>query len=150
MTSNTKAEKAIVTSERTAWLTGYDNLNSLLVQHGFSQLSAIGHVDGFTRLCYVHAGVFSKDYSSDYWHWYTLSDGGFFICPRTEKTYRIEVYSNHYQGEMSAQALGITVSLYALCAMAESGYGFFIELYQRLRGYALQHPEGAEIGAAID
>ncbi len=51
---------------------------------------------------------------------------------------------------MSAVALGLTVSLYALCFLAESGHDFFIESYYRLRNFALDHPEGASIAGAID
>ncbi|AHG20659.2 hypothetical protein Z042_14315 [Chania multitudinisentens RB-25] len=101
-------------------------------------------------MCYAYSRRFSQDYGGDFWHWYTQSDSGFFICPQTEKTYRIEVNSNYYKGEMSAQALGMTVSLYALCVLAESGHDFFIESYHRLRDFAVRHPEWAAIRGAID
>lgn len=150
MTQATKAEISAVTAENTEWMTGFYNLVSVLVQQGFSQDSATLHVVSFTQMCYAYARKFSQDYGSDFWHWYTQSDGGFFVCPQTEKTYRIEVRSNYYQGEMSAQALGLTVSLYALCVLAESGHDFFIESYHLLRSFALAHPEGMAIAGAID
>ncbi|MFC0226494.1 antirestriction protein [Serratia aquatilis] len=150
MTQTTKAETPVVTAEITEWMTSYYSLASVLVQQGFSPDSATRHVYSFTEMCYAYARQFSQDYGGDFWHWYTQSDGGFFICPQTEKTYRIEVTSNYYQGEMSAQALGLTVSLYALCVLAESGHDFFIESYHRLRGFALAHPEGMAIAGAID
>lgn len=154
MTQMTKTETPVVTVENTDWMTGFYNLVSVLVQQGFSQDSATLHVVSFTQMCYAYARKFSQDYGEDYggdfWHWYTQSDGGFFVCPQTEKTYRVEVHSNYYQGEMSAQALGMTVSLYALCVLAESGHDFLIESYHRLRDFAVRHPEWAAIGGAID
>lgn len=149
MTQTTAAETP-VTAEITEWMTSYYNLVSVLVQQGLSPDNASLQVIKFTELCYAYARKFSKDYGGGFWHWYTQSDGGFFICPQTEQTYRIEVNSNYYQGEMSAVALGLTVSLYALCFLAESGHDFFIESYYRLRNFALDHPEGAAIAGAID
>lgn len=150
MTQTTTAEIPAVTAEIKEWMTSCYSLVSILAQQGFSPDSANFHVIKFTELCYAFARKFSQDYGGDFWHWYTQSDGGFFVCPQTEKTYRIEVNSNYYQGEMSAQALGMTVSLYALCVLAESGHDFFIENYHRLRGFALSHPEGMAIAGAID
>lgn len=139
-----------VTVEKINWDKGYNGFSSMMMQHGFSQDESFVAVIAFTRLCYGYARKFSQDYQGDFWCWYTQSDEGFFICPQTEKTYRIEVHSNYYCGEMSTQALGITVSLYALCIMAESGHAFFIENYHRLRDFAVRHPEWSAIGSAID
>lgn len=150
MTHTTQATPSVTAAVNKHWDTGYDGLITTITAQGFSPDKAAFYTLMFTRQCYNHAHRFSQDYGGGFWHWYTQSDGGFFICPQTEKTYRIEVCSNYYQGEMSAQALGITVSLYALCIMAESGHEFFIESYHRLRDYAVQHPEWAAIGGAID
>ncbi|WP_127958523.1 antirestriction protein [Serratia microhaemolytica] len=110
----------------------------------------------FNDLCFRFARQFCDDYLIDSWDWYTLSNGGFFICPKTEKTYRISVQSNYYQGEMSAQALGITVSLFALCALAELAHDknqedeYFTECYHWLRDYSFDVRESFAIAGAID
>jgi hypothetical protein len=139
-----------VTLEKIDWDKGYNGFASIMMQHGFSQDESFITAIAFTRLCYGYARKFSQDYQGDFWCWYIQSDEGFFICPQTEKAYRIEVHSNYYRGEMSTQALGITVSLYALCIMAESGHEFFIQNYHRLRDFAVRHPEWAAIVGAID
>ncbi|ERK11957.1 Antirestriction protein [Serratia fonticola AU-P3(3)] len=148
--TQTRSATPVVTVENIDWDKGYNGFVSLMMQHGFSPDKSFIAAAVFTRLCYGYARKFSQDYQGDHWSWYTQSDEGFFICPQTEKTYRIEIHSNYYCGEMSSQALGITVSLYALCIMAESGHEFFIESYHRLRGFAVRHPEWAAIGGAID
>ncbi|VXD06754.1 Antirestriction ArdB family protein [Enterobacterales bacterium 8AC] len=143
-------KQVAVTAEKTDWDTGFRNLVLVLFHQGFSPDSAQLYMMKFTEMCCAYARQFSQDYAGGLWQLYTQSDGGFFVCPQTEKTYRIEVVSNYYQGEMSAQALGMTVSLYALCVLAESEHDFLIESYHRLRAFAVRHPEWAAIGAAID
>ncbi|BFI65272.1 MULTISPECIES: antirestriction protein [Yersinia pseudotuberculosis complex] len=150
MTQTTQTMPLTITAVNKPWETGFGGLMAAITAQGFSPNEASAYTLTFTHLCYGHARKFSQDYDGDFWRWYTQSNGGFFICPQAEKTYRIEVYSNYYSGKMSAQALGITVSLYALCIMAESGHAFFIESYYRLRDFAVQHPEWAAIGGAID
>lgn len=139
-----------ITLEKTDWEEGFRNLVLVLFHQGFSPDSAQLHVMKFVELCSAYARQFSQNYDGGLWQLFTQSDGGFFVCPQTEKTYRVEVRSNYYQGEMSAQALGITVSLYALCVLAESGHDFLIESYHRLRAFAVRHSEWTAIGAAID
>ncbi|CNJ34878.1 antirestriction protein [Yersinia mollaretii] len=140
----------MITAVNKHWETGFCGLIAAITAQGFPLDEASAYTLTFTHLCYGHARRFSQDYNGDFWRWYTQSDGGFFICPQVEKTYRIEVCSNYYRGEMSAQALGITVSLYALCILAESGHEFFIESYYRLRDFAVQHHEWTAISGAID
>jgi hypothetical protein len=152
MTQMTKTPA--VTAENTDWMTGFYTWYRHSSNRVFprtvprSMWSALLRCP--TPMPVSSSQDYGEDYGSDFWHWYTQSDGGFFVCPQTEKTYRVEVHSNYYRGEMSAQALGMTVSLYALCVLAESGHDFFIESYHRLRDFAVRHSEWASIGGAID
>lgn len=93
----------------------------------------------------------SDDYKGGYWEFYELSNGGWYMAPRGEQRYRTQWLGNYYEGEMSADAAGITASLYALCHLANSTQADpLIEAYHLLREYAIEHPEWVEIGQAID
>lgn len=150
MTNATLATTSFVTAEKTHWDAGFQNMVLTLTRQGFSADKAYAYSLNFTRGCFHHARMFSQKYQGDFWCWYEQSDGGFFIYPKTEKIYPVVVHSNYFKGAMSAQALGITVSLYTLCILAESEHDFFIDSYYRLRDFAVQHPEWAAIGGAID
>ena len=54
------------------------------------------------------------------------------------------------QGEMSAEALGITACLYAYSHLSFGGNEICAEQYHLVRDYAMDHPEVREILAAID
>lgn len=91
------------------------------------------------------------DYGGGFWEFYELNNGGWYTAPRGEQRYRMQWLGNHYEGEMSADAAGITASLFAICELANtSREDKLIEAYHRLREYAVQHAEWEEIYQAID
>ena len=93
----------------------------------------------------------SVDYKGGYWEFYELSNGGWYMAPSGEQRYQMRWDGNHYEGEMSADAAGITASLYALCELANTTEeDSLIQAYHWLREYAAQHPEWEEIYQAID
>ena len=91
-------------------------------------------------------------YAGGYWNFYRLSNGGFFMAPRPDCAFQVAA-DNGFSGTMSAEALGMTASLYAYSNLS-FGEGAFgekcAEHYHRLYEYMLTHAEAAAIRAAID
>lgn len=83
------------------------------------------------------------------------SEQAFFMAPTVETSINVTVASNHYEGTMSAQAFGITASLFALSYVCEQishleDGDAAIDAYHKLRYLACDHPEHAQILRAID
>lgn len=102
-------------------------------------------------------GVYSKmreiarNYNGGHWDMYELSNGSFYMAPPSPHHFQIEIPSNSWHGEVSADAAGIIVSMFSLnvlCWIKPSEY--LNNLYYALRDYAAEHPEGASIFGAID
>ena len=92
-------------------------------------------------------------YQGDYWEFYTLSNGGFYMAPHTETEYAISC-DNGFEGQLSADALGITACLYAYSHLSFCELKGFAETcaeqYHLLRTYMLEHREVNQILRAID
>lgn len=103
-------------------------------------------------MIFQFASQLAPSYSGGYWHFYTLSNGGFLMAPDLEGTFEV-IADNGYSGQLSAMALGITACLYAFSNLSFGGGGFAVacaEQYHQLLDFAMQHPESAAIRAAID
>ena len=103
-----------------------------------------GAVYGFMR-------QFAADYDGGYWRFYELSNGGFYMAP-DGGPYRLSVDTNGYEGEMSADAAGITVCLFS-CSHLSFRYSednVFGNHFHFLREFASGHSEASAIFAAID
>ena len=101
---------------------------------------------------YRFAEQLAKSYSGGYWHFYRLSNGGFYMAPNLDKPFRI-VADNGYAGSMSAEALGITACLYTFSNLSFTGGNFGENCgrqYHCLFDFAMQHSEAGSIRAAID
>ena len=102
---------------------------------------------------YAVAGNLAKEYRGGYWQFYRLDNGGFYMSPLTDKAFEVAC-DNGYEGHLSADALGIVACLYAYSHLSFVGATVFAELcaehFHLLREYALDHPEGGGIMAAID
>jgi hypothetical protein len=93
---------------------------------------------------------FSSDYKGGCWHFYELSNGGFYMTPPLE-TLCLRVHSNGFEGQMTADAAGITVCLFAYSLLSfQYNNEVFSRHFHRLRAYALDHAEAVQIFAAID
>jgi len=93
----------------------------------------------------------SAQYTGGCWTYYELSNGSLYMTP-PERTYRMTIRSNGFDGEMSADAAGITVCLFA-CSLLSFEYRateVFARHFHGLREFALEHPESTQIFAAID
>lgn len=91
-------------------------------------------------------------YGGGYWNFYTLSNGGFFMAPKLDESFRV-IADNGYEGTMSADALGITACLYAFSNLSfdEGPFGeTCTEHYHWLYELAIVHSEASAIRAAID
>jgi hypothetical protein len=101
---------------------------------------------------YSMASMLSPDYRGGMWLFTGLCPTGFFMFPDSDAMFRV-VSPNGYEGEMSAEALGITACLYAYSHLSFGDgplAGVCAEQYHLVRDYAMDHPEVREIFAAID
>jgi hypothetical protein len=89
-------------------------------------------------------------YTGGYWG-YELSNRGFYMAPQTANRFPINVDGNGFEGEMSADAAGITACLFALSHLSFQVRNEQIaEHYHLLRDFALEREEASAILAAID
>lgn len=99
------------------------------------------------------AGALSTDYDGGYWEFYALCNGAFYMAPTSRAGYHV-VCANGYEGDLSADAFGITACLYAyslLSFAADEVLGAECSRqYHWLREYVRQHPEAASIWRATD
>jgi hypothetical protein len=100
---------------------------------------------------YQFMGEFVTDYKGALWHFYELSNGGFYMAPNIGSV-QFRVHTNDFSGEMSADAAGITVCLFAFSHLSfQFPHNEVFSLhFHRLREFALAHVESVSIMAAID
>ena len=95
----------------------------------------------------------SSDYQGGYWEFYTLSNGGFYMAPSTDRSFHV-ICQNQFEGDLSADAFGITVCLYAFSNLSFSGPDAFADIcndqYYWLRDFMMTHPEVGAILRATD
>jgi hypothetical protein len=105
-------------------------------------------------MIYGRASDLSEDYHGGLWAFYRLSNGGFYMAPQSPERLKVEVHSNDYDGEVSADAFGVIVTLFVLGTLCwienEQLREKFSTHFYQLRDYALQHEEAAAILRAID
>jgi hypothetical protein len=99
------------------------------------------------------AGALSDQYDGGFWEFYVLCNGGFYMAPTSRETFQV-VCANGFEGELSADAFGITACLYAYSLLSFAADGKLAEeckrQYHWLREYAGQHPEAVVIWRATD
>ena len=102
---------------------------------------------------YAFADRLAETYNGGYWEFYTLSNGGFYMAPKTDDPFSVSC-ENGYEGELSADALGITVCLYAYSHLSFSHQPSFAQRcaqhYHWLRDYMMEHREAGSMLAAVD
>ena len=54
----------------------------------------------------------AADYDGGYWEFWSLSNEGFYMAPSEDRIFHVKC-QNMYEGDLSADALGITSCLYA-------------------------------------
>jgi hypothetical protein len=95
----------------------------------------------------------SVDYRGGLWEFYSLSNRGFYLAPQLLGMFAT-ASENGYRGQMSADALGITSTLYAYSHLSishdENHAATYARHYHLLLDYAFKHDEGKTILKAID
>lgn len=109
------------------------------------------------RLMYAYAGRLSGDYKGGLWEFYKLSNGGGYAAPMTPERMSLTVQGNGYEGEMSADAAGVVISMFVLSQLFNECHGVnnglmekLVDHYYQLREFAMDHAEAREILRAID
>lgn len=104
-------------------------------------------------LVFIMADEMADEYHGGLWHFYQLSNGGFYMSPDSDTSFTVSC-ENGFNGSMTADALGITACLYAYSNLSFSGPSEFAEAcseqYHLLREYMYGHPEVGSILSAID
>ncbi len=98
------------------------------------------------------ASMLSKDYRGGSWIFYALSNGAFYMSPKSIETFKV-VSENGFEVGMSADALGITSNLYAYSNLSFGGDALSevcAEQYHLLREFMFEHSEARAILRAID
>jgi hypothetical protein len=94
----------------------------------------------------------AEDYNGGYWDFQTLSNGGFYMAPADDRVFHVTC-DNMFEGDLSADALGITSCLYAYSHLSFSD-GRFARVcaahFYHLREHTMGHPEVREILSATD
>ena len=102
---------------------------------------------------YAFADNLSEDYHGGYWEFYVLSTGGFYMAPLSDRRFHVAC-DNQFEGDLSADALGITVCLYSCSHLSFSGTPRLADTcnnqYHLLREYVFEHSEARAILGAID
>ena len=95
----------------------------------------------------------ATEYNGAYWDFFSLSNGGFYMAPCSDKAYQVSC-DNGFEGTLSADALGITACLYAYSHLSFTANPAFADVcsnnYHWLREYMLEHAEANAILSAID
>jgi hypothetical protein len=92
----------------------------------------------------------SGEYSGGYWHFYELSNGGFYMAPQCEFL-KLRVDGNGYDGRMSGDAAGIVACLFALSHLSfRIPSDMLSRHFQQLLEFAAAHREASAIFAATD
>lgn len=121
-----------------------------------SRLSAIAGTFGvvavfFEMRVYDWMQRLSAEYRGGYWHYYRLSNAGFYMAPNTDASFRMVNPANWFDDVMSADAAGIAVCLFAMSHLSfEHPDSALPEQFHRLREYAAGHAEAATIFRLID
>lgn len=102
-------------------------------------------------LVYDWAARLYRNYEGGHWNFFTLSNDGFYMAPSNIGRVHVRWHMNGYSDMMGADAFGITVTLFALCHLAENTLDeTIIARFHQLREFAVQHVEAANILRAID
>ena len=100
---------------------------------------------------YTFAERLSPTYQGGYWHFYQLSNSGFYMAPDDEEPFLV-IADNGFEGTMTADALGITACLYAYSNLSFNPdlADICAEHYHLLRDFMMDHAEVRTILAATD
>jgi len=87
------------------------------------QLFGVRYVTLFEPTVFNMAGMLAADYGGAYWEFFSLSNSGFFAAPRGDTIYDVSC-PNGFNGKLSANALGLTATMYAYSHLSFGGDAF--------------------------
>jgi hypothetical protein len=100
---------------------------------------------------YAFMRKLSNQYTGGYWNYLELSNGGFYMAPTHETPFSVCIDTNGFEGQMSADAAGITACLFALSHLSfQIQHESIANHFHLLRAYVLEHAEASVILGAID
>lgn len=94
----------------------------------------------------------AEGYSGGYWKFFQTGTGAFFMTPDSDTLFNVSC-ENGFEGQLSADAIGIVACLYAYSHLSFGGDAFAdacAEHYHLLREFMFEHAEVASILRAID
>ncbi len=104
-------------------------------------------------LIYDLTAELAPAYDGGYWEFYSLSNNGFYMAPSIDETFAVAC-PNGFAETMTADALGITVCLYAYSHLSFSGNDELAQMcaghYHLLREFMMDHSEAGKILRATD
>jgi hypothetical protein len=108
------------------------------------------HLLSVENAIYAWLRELSGEYSGGYWHFYELSNGGFYMAPECESL-QLRVDGNGYAGRMSGDAAGIVACLFALSHLSfQIPNDMLSRHFHQLLEFATEHREAPAIIAATD
>ncbi len=96
-------------------------MNTTISSHLVPEAERMDTVDKLFGIKYVlkleptvfqFAEQLAENYDYGYWQFYTLSNGGFYMALRSDTIYNVSC-DNGFEGQMTADALGLVACLYA-------------------------------------
>ena len=120
-----------------------ERMNTLPSHFGRHLLTVENAIYGWLR-------ELSREYSGGYWHFYELSNGGFYMAPECGSL-QLRVDGNGYDGRMSGDAAGIVACLFAFSHLSfQIPNDMLSRHYLQLLDFAVEHGEVSAIFAATD
>jgi hypothetical protein len=103
-------------------------------------------------LVFSHMQAFCAEYSGGQWGFIKTSKACLYMRPPAPLNgrYEVRVQSNGFDGQLSADAVGIVVTLYALNTLVWQGAEALVDPYHALREFGIDHAESSGILGAID
>ena len=86
-------------------------------------------------IVYTFASNLSEDYTGGYWEFYSLSNGGFYMAPDSDKPFKVSC-ANGYEGSLSADAFGVNCCLYSYSDLSFSN-DIYINHYYNAASWSL-------------
>jgi hypothetical protein len=100
---------------------------------------------------YACLGSLCEEYTGGFWDFFELSNGGFYMAPKTDKKFHITCSGNFFDDTVSADAAGIIACLHAYSHLSfQTQDDNIADAFHQLREFADSHAEGQLIFAAID
>jgi hypothetical protein len=102
---------------------------------------------------YSVARHISEDYNGGYWHYHSLSNGGFWMHPESGEPFDV-ISDNGYTGSMQPEAFGITCCLYSYSNLSFYENKQLSDLctqhYHLLRDFVPKLSQAGQISAVCD